>query len=437
MALGGGTFLTMNKALPGSYINVISQAKADASLSDRGVVAMALELDWGPDREIFEIASGDFIKNSLKLLGYDYTADSLKGIRDLFAGGAKTLYTYRLNSGEKAKSDISEAAYSGERGNTIWHDIEANADDETLFDVSTYWDGKLMDTQTVADAAELTDVAGVVTFNKKATLSETTKLLLSGGTNGTADGAAHQDFLDKIEAYSYNAIGVYTTTETVKQLYVAFNKRMRDEVGAKAQCVVYNYAADYEGVVNVKNKVTDDTFSEAALVFWTLGAIGGCAVNASNTNKKYHGEFTVNAAYTQTELEKAVKAGEFILHKVGDEVRVLRDINSLVTTTLEKGSIFCDNKVVRVADQIANDTATLFNTKYLGVFPNNQDGRVSLWNDLVKLHEELQRLGALQEFDGDLITVDEGDDKNDVVVTDGPLNVVGTMEKLYMTVILV
>ena len=206
MALGGGTFLTMNKALPGSYINVISQAKADASLSDRGVVAMALELDWGPDREIFEIASGDFIKNSLKLLGYDYTADSLKGIRDLFAGGAKTLYTYRLNSGEKAKSDISEAAYSGERGNTIWHDIEANADDETLFDVSTYWDGKLMDTQTVADAAELTDVAGVVTFNKKATLSETTKLLLSGGTNGTADGAAHQDFLDKIEAYSYNAL---------------------------------------------------------------------------------------------------------------------------------------------------------------------------------------------------------------------------------------
>ena len=158
--------------------------------------------------------------------------------------------------------------------------------------------------------------------------------MLSGGTNGTADGAAHQDFLDKIEAYSYNAIGVYTTTETVKQLYVAFNKRMRDEVGAKAQCVVYNYAADYEGVVNVKNKVTDDTFSEAALVFWTLGAIGGCAVNASNTNKKYHGEFTVNAAYTQTELEKAVKAGEFILHKVGDEVRVLRYINSLVTTTL-------------------------------------------------------------------------------------------------------
>ena len=166
------------------------------------------------------------------------------------------------------------------------------------------------------------------------------------------------------------------------------------------------------------------------------GLIASCAINASNTNKKYNGDFNIIATYTQSELEKAIKAGEFTLHQVGSDIRVLTDINSLVTTTLEKGSIFKDNKVVRIADQIANDTAVLFATKYLGVVPNGKDGRMSLWNDLVKLRNDMQKIGAIENFTDDLVVVEEGDGKNDVAVTDGPLDVVGTMEKLYMTTVL-
>lgn len=47
MALGGGTFLTQNKELPGAYINFVSRTAAAAALSDRGIVTMPLELDWG------------------------------------------------------------------------------------------------------------------------------------------------------------------------------------------------------------------------------------------------------------------------------------------------------------------------------------------------------------------------------------------------------
>ena len=64
--LGGGTFVTQNKVLPGAYINVISAASASASISDRGIAAMGLELDWGPDGEVFEVTNGDFQKESLK-----------------------------------------------------------------------------------------------------------------------------------------------------------------------------------------------------------------------------------------------------------------------------------------------------------------------------------------------------------------------------------
>ncbi len=73
MSLGGGTFLTQNKVLPGSYINVISVAKASATLSDRGYCTMPLELDWGVDGEVFTVEASDFQKRSLEFFGYVYT----------------------------------------------------------------------------------------------------------------------------------------------------------------------------------------------------------------------------------------------------------------------------------------------------------------------------------------------------------------------------
>lgn len=430
MALGGGTFVTQNKVLPGSYINFISLAKASASLSDRGVAAMPLELDWGVENEIFEVTKADFQKNSLKIFGYDYTHEKLKGLRDLFLN-IKTLYAYRLTSGgNKASNDYATAKFGGTRGNDIKISIQANVDVPEKFDVKTIVGTTIVDIQTVSSAAELVP-NDYVTFKTGASLSVTAGTPLTGGTNGTVDGTAHQNFLDKVEAYTYNALGVVTTDDTIKGLYANFNKRLRDEVGQKFQTVLYKKPFDYEGVVNVKNKVVED---EAALVYWVTGIIAGCEVNKSNLNKKYDGEFTVEADYTQAELEAAIKAGEFTLHKVGSDIRVLSDINSLVTLSDEKSEIFQDNQTIRVIDQIANDIAVLFNTKYLGNVPNDASGRISLWSDIVKHHEQLQEIRAIENFSDSDVIVEQGNTKKAVVVNDA-VTVVNTMAQLYMTVV--
>ena len=150
MALGGGTFVTQNKELPGAYINFISAASASATLSERGIATMPLDLDWGIDGEVFEVTNGDFQKNSLKIFGYDYTHDKLKGLRDLFLN-TKTLYAYKLTSGgTKAANTYAEALYCGVRGNDLKITIQANADDDTLFDVKTVLDTAIVDEQTVA-----------------------------------------------------------------------------------------------------------------------------------------------------------------------------------------------------------------------------------------------------------------------------------------------
>ena len=164
-----------------------------------------------------------------------------------------------------------------------------------------------------------------------------------------------------------------------------------------------------------------------------LSAAAGCAVNRSNQNKVYNGNFTADTAYTQTELKAALKSGEFVFHKVGQQVRVLDDINTMTTVTDIQGDIFKDNQTVRVMDQIANDIAVLFNTKYLGVVPNDNAGRISLWSDIVKHHEQLREIRAIENFSDEDVTVSEGNSKKSVVVTD-LVTVVNAMGKLYMTV---
>lgn len=431
MALGGGTFVTQNKDLPGAYINFISAASANAALSERGIATMPLDLDWGVDGEIFEVTNGDFQKNSMEIFGYEYTNDKLKGLRDLFLN-TKTLYAYKLTSGGvKAANDFATALYTGVRGNDIKITIQKNADDARLFDVKTVVGTTVVDEQTVAKAADLVENK-FVTW-KDAELTVTAATPLSGGSNGTVDGAAYQAYLDKIESYTYNTMGVVVTDETTKTLFASFVKRLRDEMGIKFQLVLYNKAADYYGTINVKNKVTDEGWSEASLVYWVTGVSAGCEVNKSNQNKVYNGEFTVDTNYTQNQLAAAIKAGEFTLHKVGSDVRVLEDINSMVTTSDTQGDIFKDNQTIRVIDQIANDIAVLFNTKYLGVVPNDNAGRTSLWSDIVKHHQQLNDIRAIEDFADSDVSVAQGNTKKSVVVTDA-VTVVNAMGKLYMTV---
>ncbi len=432
MALGGGTFTVQNKELPGAYINFVSAASANAALSDRGIATMPLELDWGKENEVFEVTNEDFQKNSLEIFGYEYSHEKLKGLRDLFLN-ARILYAYRLNSGgEKASNTFAEAVCGGTRSNDLKIIVQQNVDNEKLFDVKTLLGAVEVDEQTVESAEELKDNS-FVKWKRDAVLELTAGMPLEGGSNGEVNGAAHQAYLDKIESYTYNVMGAAVADEVTKGLYTAFCKRLRDEMGIKFQLVLYRCAADYYGVISVKNRALGESHNEAALVYWVTGAEAGCEVNRSNQNRIYNGSFMPETNYTQTELKAAVKSGEFVFHKVGQEIRVLDDINTMVTVSEVQGDVFKDNQTVRVMDQIANDIAVLFNTKYLGVVPNDNAGRISLWSDIVKHHEQLREIRAIENFSDEDVTVSEGNSKKSVVVTD-LVTVVNAMGKLYMTV---
>lgn len=250
------------------------------------------------------------------------------------------------------------------------------------------------------------------------------------GESGTVSAA-----ITALEPYEFNVLCVYTGTAEDISAYITAVESWRDDYGKKCQAVVYNAEnADHEGIINVVSTVSDEGADAYALVAWVAGAEAGCGVNESCTNMIYDGEYEIVCDKTQSQLEACIENGQFAFHLVYGDVRVLEDINSLVTTTADKGEDFKSNQTMRVLDQIANDIAKLFNTKYLGKIPNDKSGRVSLWADIVAHHKELEEIRAIENFDSALLTVEQGATKKSVVVND-VVTVVNAMAQLYMTVV--
>lgn len=375
------------------------------------------------------------MKNSQKIFGYAYTADDLKPMREIFKH-AKTVHFFRLNAdGKAATCAYGTAKYPGTRGNDLQVVIEANENSTEaapLYDVSTYLGTVQVDVQEAVSTMAGLKNNDFVVWNTAATLALIASTPFTSGANGAVQDAAYQTYLDQVEPYTFNAMGCTSTNEVIKGLFNAFCKRMRDDVGKKFQCVVFNHPADFEGTVSVKNGTTGET-DTADLVPWVTGVIAGTAVNKSATNMDYDGEYPIDTNFTQTELENGIREGSFMFHMVDEKVVVLEDINTFVSVTDVKSADFSSNQTMRVLDQIDNDIAVLFAKKYLGKVPNDASGRISLWNDIVKHHLELQTIRTIEDFASGNVTVERGDTKKAVVVTDY-VTPVNAMAQLYMTV---
>jgi hypothetical protein len=249
------------------------------------------------------------------------------------------------------------------------------------------------------------------------------------GLNGTPTDEEYTAFLQQLESRSFHTLGLpIDAASPLKRVFAEFTRRMRETVGAKVQCVLYRYAeADHEGVISVENSPD--------LVCWTAGASAGAAPGRSLMNTVYDGALEVECGHTAAQLEALLKGGAFVFHRVGGSVRVLEDINTLTTLSVDKNRDFQDNMTIRLTDQIATDIAAVFNERYLGRAANDASGRVALWSDIVAHHRHLEQLGAIEDFRPEDVSVEQGETKKSVVVR-GCVTPAGAMAQLYMTVVI-
>lgn len=434
--MSGGTWLEQNKTRPGVYINFESTPKPLGVIGERGIVTMALPLSWGESKAVIAINAGE---DTTSLLGYAITAPQLLLVHEALKQ-AKTVLLYRLNTGAKATavsgSLTATAKHGGVRGNDISLVIEQDMD-SAAYIVRTLVSGTVVDTQTSATAEALVSNDWVV-FSGVGALTAAASLPLAGGTDNVVTNQDHSDYLAAIEVNDFNAMALVSADATLKSLYAAFVKRLRETEGDKVQLVVENYPeADYEGVVSVKNGVVladGTTLTAAQATAWMAGATAGAAVNQSLTYQPYDGAVDASPRLTNSQIEEALRAGEIVFTRNNGRIVVEQDINTLTTFTLTKGREFSKNRVLRVLDGISNDFKRTFELSFIGKVGNDADGRNLLRNECNKYLESLQNLNAIQNFDAQTDVSIQAGSNTDIVSVEVDIQPVDAIEKIYMKV---
>lgn len=444
--MAGGTWLSQNKVRPGAYINFKAVPRPSMTVGDRGIVAIPLSLHWGAEGKFTEVLSSDLLDGtSKKLVGFT-AFDEETGVLTAALGYCYKALVYRMNpGGTKASATVEgsklgiTAKYNGTLGNKITVVIEL---ENLLYKVSTYVDGELVDTQKITEVSELAS-NDYVDFSIDSTsadpdIVETAGTVLTGGDDGNTVAAdAYPAYLNALQTAHFQTMCCFATDATIKGNVVAFIKRMRDDEGHYVQGVVADYeAADYEGIINVKNGVVVDgkNFAKEAATAIVAGMTAGANFNESNTARVVNGATQIIGELTDAEIKAALQSGGFLFSAgASGKIKVEQDINSLHTYTKDRNYSFSKNRVIRTLDEIGTTTRQTWEDTYMGKVDNNETGRGLFKADLVAYGNELQRLSGIQEFQGsDDIEVAQGNDLDAVVAT-WAVKPVDAMEKLYLT----
>jgi hypothetical protein len=428
-----GTFINQNKVRPGVYINFSTEKPLAIELSDRGTVGLPLSLSWGPTGSVITIDRGE---STWEKLGYELSDARLLLLREALKRATRAL-VYRVNGGEAATAILAEgitakARYKGARGNDITVKVAANSE---KWDVETFVSGKSVDRQTGLSAvSDFVDNGWIILEGTGAFAAASTAL--SGGADNDAV-LDHAGFLAALKTQEYNTIACFSTASADQALYINHVADEREVNGKMVQCVMADNEADREYIISVKNgvKLSDGTLLSAAdACAWAAGATAGARVNQSLTFSRYEDAVDANPRLTHTETEEAILAGHLVLSAKSGTVVVEYDINSLTGFAAPKSKAWRSNRVIRTLDAFQTDVQTIFEAQYIGKVNNNDDGRQLLRTSIIEYCNELQRLGALQNFNGaEDIAVSAGADA-DAVVIDAGLWPVDSVNKIYIKV---
>lgn len=440
--MAGGTWTSQNEVRAGAYINFVPARKSPMTVGDRGIVAIPMDLPWGVEGQLIEVLAEDFAMGySKKDIGISVDDDGAKRLRGALSYCYKAL-VYRMNKGGHraagtAGNLTATAKYAGTKGNAINFAVIDNED--LTFTVVTYVDGSVVDSQTVSEIAELS-ANDWVTFSGDGALEATAGVPLEDGTDGIgSESDNYSEFLSLLSMSKWQVVACMSSESLIKEKIVKYIKSMRDDEGRYVQGVVADYdGADYEGIINSVSGavINGETYSVLDFVSVTAGLSAGARLNESNTARVINGATKIINEMSSTEIKKALSAGKFLLStSTSGKIKVEQDINSLHTFHATRDRNFSKNRIIRTLDEIGTTVKETWEDIYMGKVDNGAMGRGLFKSDLAEYGSELMRISAIDEFDAnDDIDVRQGQDSDSVLV-DWQVKPIDSMEKLYMTVV--
>ena len=443
--MAGGIWSTQNKVLPGVYINVKSQPAVTATVGERGVVAIPKNLSWGAPGGVIEYTPGE---DTTPLIGYPITDSNARFLLEMTKGtdvssAPQKIYIYRYvgdtSAGTKATVSGSvtdddsntltytfTAKYEGVIGNKLSVVGEVDPDSGDLV-VSVYLDG------TKVNAADWLSVADISPDNLAIAFTAT----LTGGTDPITSAADDAAAMTALEPYTWDVLCYDGTNSTVITAYNAYIKRINEEIGKKCQLVIGNTTGqNSKYIISARNgvKLNDGTTLTAEQATWWLaGAEAGANYNQSLTYAQYPGAVEANPKLTYAQQVAAVEAGQIAFFDDFNTVKILTDIDTKTTVTVDEGAEFKKNRVMRVINTFCNDVYEYFSTYYIGKVDNNDAGRSLLRAWIIGYLNEMEANNGIQNFTAEDVEVLPGD-AIDAVLINVAIQPVDSVEKVYLSV---
>lgn len=443
--MAGGTFsLAAGKVRPGTYVNLKNGRPPASQGTTRGTACIVLPgYDYGPRNQwiVLTAAAPDAAKAKLGRSIYDDN-DSMIMLQLMFMN-ASTVYVYIPDGGTAAKISVKigevNAEFTAREKGTLGNKLQLSSVANPIggFDVTVYLGGVAVETmeglENIEEIEEKSEYIGTAATGALAAFASAT---LAGATDDSSGNSGISTFLDMSEKIKFNSMCFPITEASLQAALLTKIKYIRNSIGWKCQAVAPDFAADFEGIINITNSFEYDgkQLTKAQACAWYAGATAAADYVTSNTYVTVPNATAVVGEKTHEEAELAIKSGEtFFSVSDSGEVQVETDINSKVKITSDMPQDINKNRPLRVYDTFCNDC--LLNFK-----PNQFSGKESDYIVIEGLGKEMlkkyEKEGAIQnvDYDNDFV-VDRGLSAGDYVVINVGLQAVDSIEKFYITVI--
>lgn len=200
-------------------------------------------------------------------------------------------------------------------------------------------------------------------------------------------------------------------TDGKAQDVAAWVKSMRGNKKKKVKAVLPNTAADNEGVINFttgqsikaetvtgkdgQKEVKEKVYTAEQYCARIAGLIAGTPMDIACT---YAPLMELSDCTRLTDIDTPVDKGEFILFHDGEKVKVVRGVNSFVTTVDGKGGSFKKIKIVEAMDMINDDIVKTAQDSYLGKYANTYSNKCLLITAISGYFAQLKRDGIVNRY---------------------------------------
>jgi len=193
-----------------------------------------------------------------------------------------------------------------------------------------------------------------------------------------ADATDYNDALSRLASKRWNYLAIPGIEAADVPTVATQIKTWRDSNKKTFKAVLPEYAADHEGVINFATngiKVGSNTYTASQYTARIAGILAGLPLTRSAT---YFVLPEVEAIEESPDPDADIDVGKLILINDGEKIKIARGVNSLTTTTPEKGADWKKIKIIEGHDLIKEDIMRTFHDEYAGKVNNSYDNQVLL-----------------------------------------------------------